>query len=1014
MEYLNNLLNSNTQSGGVYAVSMHQLNQTLQLSSAYFNRFDENTKQQYIKLFGFTPLSLLKGHNSSKMPQYRERFIFLIYLQFIVLLMMNKTSGMNENETLKYLSKLCVKFNVDSNNSICSKIKNSLSEISSPPPSGRNPPSRRPPSQQQNQQQQQQNQQQQNQSNQQQQNQSNQQQQNQSNQQQQQQQSNQQQQNQQQQAEREQAEREAKEQAEREQAEREAKEQAEREQAEREAKEQAEREAKEQAEREQAEREQQEEDERQRKQQEEDERQRKQQEEEQAKEQERLEQERLEQEKLEQERLKEEEAQRKVEEEEQDKDKIDKINCENITKFKQNQNDCWLDTFFVVISADRFNNLFKEFLNKLLEENNKESKELLKSIINYIEYKKETDKANLKKDFVEKFVNYYNTKFPNDKISSDYIMPNDGNGSGDISPVIQLINNLCDDVRLYDEDNQNVDSTYYIQLIELGAGKINDIKHNDYVLNAIYYPVGSHYIGYYKCENKWYRYNNEDKEIQIEQTKDEINNLDIKAQSYLFFIKKPPIPIVPKLSPPPPPPPKKPSSTPSPTPNKLDDELFIMELNEFLEEYNKLSQKQGGGNYSREDLILNLIKGVKYAPTLNKLKKYKINYNIFTYNNKDYISIINSDNYKDEDNFWKFLEKKINEEKQPPLTLDKLDTELFVMELNEFCNKYKEIILKQTGGRKPLIFDFNKSIKYKQTLKKLTKYEINYNIFTYNNKDYISIINSDNYKDEDNFWKFLGDKFNEEKEEKAKEKAKEEDDKKKAKEEDATKYYNTELLEKVKANSTSSSSSSSDDAEWDEDKQPNINVNQTKNVNETKITNQDFELQENDIERYTITEFEDKYMKLLKNKFDDENVNIKGGKRDKENMQNRFLSYLNNNRKRDKDNKIDLQFEFLKHNDEVYIFIKKTDNYNNISEFWDYVEKNLEKDEEFYTKITKERVKNTNTKKQGNTNFVLSDEIKKRRTDNSDSDSDTNSESDIEGGGSYNNINITNTLQDIF
>ena len=155
-------------------------------------------------------------------------------------------------------------------------------------------------------------------------------------------------------------------------------------------------------------------------------------------------------------------------------------------------------------------------------------------------------------------------------------------------------------------------------------------------------------------------------------------------------------------------------------------------------------------------------------------------------------------------------------------------------------------------------------------------------------------------------------------------------------------------------------------------------------------------------------------MKLLKNKFNDENVNIKGGKRDKENMQNRFLSYLNNNRKRDKDNKIDLQFEFLKHNDEVYIFIKKTDNYNNISEFWDYVEKNLEKDEEFYTKITKERVKNTNTKKQDNTNFVLSDEIKKRRTDNSDSDSDTNSESDIEGGGSYNNINITNTLQDIF
>ena len=127
MEYLNNLLNSNTQSGGVYGVSMHQLNQILQLSSAYFNRFDDNTKQQYIKLFGFTPLSLLKGHSSSKMPQYREKFIFLIYLQFCVLLMMNKTAGMSEQEVLKYLSKLCVKFNVDSNNSICSKIKDAFS-----------------------------------------------------------------------------------------------------------------------------------------------------------------------------------------------------------------------------------------------------------------------------------------------------------------------------------------------------------------------------------------------------------------------------------------------------------------------------------------------------------------------------------------------------------------------------------------------------------------------------------------------------------------------------------------------------------------------------------------------------------------------------------------------------------------------------------------------------------------------------------------------------------------------
>ena len=140
MEYLNNLLNSNTQSGGVYGVSMHQLNQILQLSSAYFNRFDDNTKQQYIKLFGFTPLSLLKGHSSSKMPQYRERFIFLIYLQFIVLLMMNNTVGMSEHEVLEYLRKLCKKFNIDINNPICSRIRNALSGISSPPSSSRVPP----------------------------------------------------------------------------------------------------------------------------------------------------------------------------------------------------------------------------------------------------------------------------------------------------------------------------------------------------------------------------------------------------------------------------------------------------------------------------------------------------------------------------------------------------------------------------------------------------------------------------------------------------------------------------------------------------------------------------------------------------------------------------------------------------------------------------------------------------------------------------------------------------------
>ena len=128
MEYLNNLFNSNTQSGGVYAVSMHQLNQILQLSSAYFNRFDDNTKQEYIKLFGFTPLSLLKGHSSSKMPQYRERFIFLIYLQFCVLLMMNNTAGMEtKEEVLEYLSKLCKEFKISPDNKICKNINDALS-----------------------------------------------------------------------------------------------------------------------------------------------------------------------------------------------------------------------------------------------------------------------------------------------------------------------------------------------------------------------------------------------------------------------------------------------------------------------------------------------------------------------------------------------------------------------------------------------------------------------------------------------------------------------------------------------------------------------------------------------------------------------------------------------------------------------------------------------------------------------------------------------------------------------
>ena len=315
----------------------------------------------------------------------------------------------------------------------------------------------------------------------------------------------------------EQAKREAKEQGEREQAERkqakrEAKEQgereqAEREQAEREAKEQAEREAKEQAEREQSERKQQEEAERQRKQQEDDERQRKQQEDEKA------------------DAKPEEKADAKPEKKTEEEKNIDKINCENITKFKQNQNDCWLDTFFVVMTSDELNNLFKMFLNKVLEED----KDLFNSIINYIEYKKETDKANLKKDFVEKFVKYYNNKIQV-KIDNDIML--DKNGNGGIQFVIELINKLFDYVKL--SSNTDFDKKYFIYLIQNDNDKITEITDNNYTLKAIYYPQGElHYEGYYKCNNKWLFYDNQ--KLPIEEVN--IDNLTQKSETYLFFVR---------------------------------------------------------------------------------------------------------------------------------------------------------------------------------------------------------------------------------------------------------------------------------------------------------------------------------------------------------------------------------------------------------------------------------------------------------------------------------------------
>jgi len=211
---------------------------------------------------------------------------------------------------------------------------------------------------------------------------------------------------------------------------------------------------------------------------------------------------------------------------EEEKDKINNINCENITKFKQNQNDCWLDTFFVVMTADELNTLFKMFLNKVLEED----KDLFNSIINYIEYIKETDKAQLKTDFVQKFVNYYNNKIKV-KIDNDVILDEYGNGR--INFVIIIINTLFDDVKL--SVNTDFDKKYFIHIIQSdNNNKITEITDNNYTLKAIYYPQGElHYEGYYKCNNKWLFYDNQDlpiKEINID-------DLTQKSETYLFFVR---------------------------------------------------------------------------------------------------------------------------------------------------------------------------------------------------------------------------------------------------------------------------------------------------------------------------------------------------------------------------------------------------------------------------------------------------------------------------------------------
>ena len=64
--------------------------------------------------------------------------------------------------------------------------------------------------------------------------------------------------------------------------------------------------------------------------------------------------------------------------------------------------------------------------------------------------------------------------------------------------------------------------------------KITEINNEKYTLKAIYYPQNEyHYIGYYKCNDKWYYYNNQDLTIKDVN----IDNLKQKSETYLFFVR---------------------------------------------------------------------------------------------------------------------------------------------------------------------------------------------------------------------------------------------------------------------------------------------------------------------------------------------------------------------------------------------------------------------------------------------------------------------------------------------
>ena len=100
---------------------------------------------------------------------------------------------------------------------------------------------------------------------------------------------------------------------------------------------------------------------------------------------------------------------------------------------------------------------------------------------------------------------------------------------------MELINTLFDDVKL--SSDTDFDKKYFIHIIQsYNDNKITEIIDNNYTLKAIYYPDpenSSHYIGYYKCKEKWYYYNNQNlpiKEINI-------NDLTQKSETYLFFVR---------------------------------------------------------------------------------------------------------------------------------------------------------------------------------------------------------------------------------------------------------------------------------------------------------------------------------------------------------------------------------------------------------------------------------------------------------------------------------------------